>query len=224
MNLRVIANKKDAIWIVNRILQDVQRGLINAQFRVEQFNHLCDITFTLRIALGLASFPSAVTAINPVFSFILTDIKSEARASLVVHPHIETKGRRRQPSIDLATITAIKQSQPCDFEGTDALSLMAETARLRKLITKRGTLEILIPLCCTTNPVRYMKFKQTLKGFSSKTLAKRLKELEGGGILERQAYHEIPPRVEYRLTTKGQELVESIISLLQWMRKWSKQK
>ncbi|MGC2680393.1 MAG: winged helix-turn-helix transcriptional regulator, partial [Candidatus Nitrosopolaris sp.] len=40
--------------------------------------------------------------------------------------------------------------------------------------------------------------------------------------LERHAYHEIPPRVEYRLTTKGQELVESVISLLQWMRKWSK--
>jgi DNA-binding HxlR family transcriptional regulator len=69
-----------------------------------------------------------------------------------------------------------------------------------------------------------MKFRQTLKGFSSKTLDIRLKELEKGGILERQAYHEIPPRVEYRLTNKGQELVESVISLLQWMRKWSKQK
>ncbi|MFZ0510319.1 MAG: helix-turn-helix domain-containing protein, partial [Candidatus Nitrosopolaris sp.] len=97
-----------------------------------------------------------------------------------------------------------------------------ETAKLRKLITKRGTLEILIPLCCTTSPVRHMKFKQTLRGFSSKTLAIRLKELEKGGILERQAYHEIPPRVEYRLTTKGQGLVESVIYLLQWMRKWSK--
>ena len=51
---------------------------------------------------------------------------------------------------------------------------------------------------------------------------KRLKELENGGILERLAYNEIPPRVEYRLTAKGQELVESIINLLQWMRKWSK--
>jgi DNA-binding HxlR family transcriptional regulator len=107
--------------------------------------------------------------------------------------------------------------------GYDAISLMSETAKLRKLITKRGTLVILIPLCCTTDPVRYMKFRQTLKGFSSKTLAMRLKELERGGILERRAYHEIPPRVEYRLTTKGQELVESVISLLQWMRKWSKQ-
>ena len=110
----------------------------------------------------------------------------------------------------------------CSFEGYDAGILMKETAKVRKLITKRGTMEMLIPLCCSTNPVRYKEFRQLVKGFSSKTLARRLKELEKGGILERQAYNEIPPRVEYRLTAKGQELVESIINLLQWMRKWSR--
>ena len=109
----------------------------------------------------------------------------------------------------------------CSFEGYDASSLMAETAKLRNLITKRGTLEILIPLCCSTDAVRYKKFRETLKGISSKTLAYRLHELEKSGILERHSYNEIPPRVEYRLTAKGQELVGSIIDLLQWMRKWS---
>ena len=54
-----------------------------------------------------------------------------------------------------------------------------------------------------------------MKGFSSKTLAIRLKELEKNGILSRKSYNEIPPRVEYKLTSKGQELIESIISLLQ---------
>jgi DNA-binding HxlR family transcriptional regulator len=105
----------------------------------------------------------------------------------------------------------------CSFEGYNPCSLMTETAKLRNLITKRGTLEILIPLCCTTDPVRYKKFREALKG----TLAYRLQELEKGGILERHSYNEIPPRVEYNLTPKGQELVESIIDLLQWMRKWS---
>ncbi len=111
--------------------------------------------------------------------------------------------------------------EACSFEGLDALAMMKETARLRTLITKRGTLEILIPLCCTTNPVRYKKFREAIKGVSSKTLAQRLKELEKGGVLQRRSYNEIPPRVEYNLTPKGQELVESVISLLQWMRKWS---
>jgi DNA-binding HxlR family transcriptional regulator len=112
-------------------------------------------------------------------------------------------------------------NESCGFEGYEASSLMTETAELRNLITKRGTLEILIPLCCSTTAVRYKKFRETLKGISSKTLAYRLHELEKGGILERHSYNEIPPRVEYRLTAKGQELVESIIDLLQWMRKWS---
>ena len=47
-----------------------------------------------------------------------------------------------------------------------------------------------------------------MKGISSKTLVSRLKELEKDGISERQSYNEIPPRVEYELTKKGQELVE----------------
>ena len=98
---------------------------------------------------------------------------------------------------------------------------MKETSELRKIITKRGTLEILIPLCCSTDPVRYLTFRKSMKGFSSKTLTIRLKELEKSDILSRQSFNEIPPRVEYRLTPKGQELVESIINLLQWMRKWS---
>ena len=109
----------------------------------------------------------------------------------------------------------------CSFEGYDSHKLLLQTAKLRNLITKRGTFEMLIPLCCTTNPVRYKQFRELMKGISSKTLARRLKELEKDGILERQAYNEIPPRVEYKMTNKGQELVESILTLIQWMIKWS---
>ncbi len=109
----------------------------------------------------------------------------------------------------------------CYLDGYDSQKLMLQTTKLRNLITKRGTFEMLIPLCCTTNPVRYKQFKGLMKGISSKTLARRLKELEMNGILERHAYNEIPPRVEYKMTEKGQELVESIINLIQWMIKWS---
>jgi|ERR671910_763274 DNA-binding HxlR family transcriptional regulator len=136
---------------------------------------------------------------------------------MTVSVKMETK--RKNNSIKGWELPIYKDS--CSFEGYNPSSLMAETARLRNLITKRGTLEILIPLCCSTKPVRYKKFRETMKGISSKTLAYRLRELEEGGILERHSYNEIPPRVEYNLTPKGQELVESVIDLLQWMRKWS---
>jgi hypothetical protein len=55
-----------------------------------------------------------------------------------------------------------QQQQVCNFDGYDADTLMKQMAKFRKLITKRGSLEILIPLCCTTNAVRYLKFRNTL--------------------------------------------------------------
>jgi DNA-binding HxlR family transcriptional regulator len=144
------------------------------------------------------------------------------KVSVNMETNRKTVVKERTGKTELPVVQDTMQS--CDFKGYDADTLMKETARLRKLITKKGTLEILIPLCCTTDPVRYIKFRNTLKGFSSKTLAARLKELQRSGILERQSYNETPPRVEYRLTMKGQELVESAIGLLQWMRKWSSTK
>jgi hypothetical protein len=79
MKLRIIANRRDATWITKRVLEDVERGLINAEFSVNgSDNHLCDVNFVLKISKGLSEFPAAVTAINPVLSFLLSDIKSEA--------------------------------------------------------------------------------------------------------------------------------------------------
>ncbi|GKS66835.1 hypothetical protein YTPLAS73_03820 [Nitrosarchaeum sp.] len=110
----------------------------------------------------------------------------------------------------------------CEFDGYDVSKLLKETSTIRDLITKRATLEILFPLCCTTEPVRHKQFKKSLTGISSKTLSTRLSELVSEGILTRETFAEVPPRVEYRLTQKGQELIESITDLLNWMKKWSK--
>ncbi len=76
---------------------------------------------------------------------------------------METIGKRQ----DTTKLPVVNDKASCDFNGYDADILMKETGKLRKLITRKGTLEILIPLCCTTNPVRYIKFRHTLKGFSS---------------------------------------------------------
>jgi DNA-binding HxlR family transcriptional regulator len=133
---------------------------------------------------------------------------------------METKARLKNPKPSAKKALPVL-NKTCSFKGYDAETLMKETAKLRGLITKRGTLEILIPLCCTTDPVRYIRFRRAMKGFSSKTLAVRLKELQKNKILERRSFNEIPPRVEYRLTIKGQELVESVDNLFQWLKKWS---
>ena len=61
-------------------------------------------------------------------------------------------------------------------------------------------------------------------GISPKTLADRLKELKEAGIIKREAFPEIPPRVEYTLTSDGEEVRDAIIPLMEWVHKRSQQK
>ena len=67
---------------------------------------------------------------------------------------METKARSKRLKTPSAKTALPMLQYSCGFEGYDAELLMKETEKLRELITKRGTLEILIPLCCTTDPVR----------------------------------------------------------------------
>jgi DNA-binding HxlR family transcriptional regulator len=55
-----------------------------------------------------------------------------------------------------------------------------------------------------------------IKGISPKTLADTLKELARYNLVKREAFNEIPPRVDYTLTGDGQELREAIVPILRW--------
>ena len=55
-------------------------------------------------------------------------------------------------------------------------------------------------------PRRTTELAAALAPISTRTLAERLKRLEGAGLLTRRAYAEAPPRVEYELTSRGREL------------------
>jgi DNA-binding HxlR family transcriptional regulator len=55
-----------------------------------------------------------------------------------------------------------------------------------------------------------------IEGISPKTLADTLKELLKYNLVRREAFNEIPPRVDYTLTKDGEELRQAIIPILQW--------
>lgn len=69
-------------------------------------------------------------------------------------------------------------------------------------------------------PVRFNELKRRLIGISATSLAERLEELRQEGIIERKVYPETPPRVEYKLTEKGKELLEIIMAFAAWVQKW----
>ena len=67
----------------------------------------------------------------------------------------------------------------------------------------------------------FCELERSLHGISPRTLSLRLRALEEEGIVERQTFPEVPPRVEYALTDKGRALVPLIEDMrfygLQWL-------
>ena len=69
-------------------------------------------------------------------------------------------------------------------------------------------------------PLRYSDFKDLLPGLTDPVLSNNLKKLIREEIIVRTQYDEIPPRVEYRLTTKGWELVYLCQQICSWCCKY----
>ena len=67
---------------------------------------------------------------------------------------------------------------------------------------------------------RFCELERSLHGISPRTLSLRLRALEEEGIVERQTYPEVPPRVEYALTEKGRALVPLIEDMRAYGLKW----
>ena len=88
-----------------------------------------------------------------------------------------------------------------------------------ELLGKKWTLHIIKELSWHGKK-RFSELKRALNGVSPKTLTERLRELEREDVIIRIAYPEVPPRVEYDLTEKGQGLSNSIDSICDWARKW----
>jgi DNA-binding HxlR family transcriptional regulator len=72
---------------------------------------------------------------------------------------------------------------------------------------------LLIIMNLLQGSMRFNILRAALGHISSKTLSSRLKVLEALGFVQRVAFLEIPPRVEYHITAKGQELGEVIAAL-----------
>jgi DNA-binding HxlR family transcriptional regulator len=64
--------------------------------------------------------------------------------------------------------------------------------------------------------LRFSEILEKLGRISPKTLSDRLKELEGAGLIKREVFAEIPPRVEYALTKDGVELRNVLMPLMKW--------
>lgn len=96
--------------------------------------------------------------------------------------------------------------------------IVCPVARTAEIVSGKWTLLIIRDL--TTGTKRFSELERSLEGISPKTLSERLVALEREGVLHRQTYAEVPPKVEYSLTEKGQALAALIEAMREYGITW----
>ena len=70
------------------------------------------------------------------------------------------------------------------------------------------------------HPVRrFGELRRGLPGVSEKVLIQQLREMEADGLVHREVFHEVPPRVEYSITPLGATLADAVDPLRDWAEK-----
>lgn len=80
--------------------------------------------------------------------------------------------------------------------------------------------KVLIVRELLTGTKRFGELKKSLDGISQKVLTQHLRIMEGNGLVHREVYAEVPPRVEYSLTELGQSLKSIHDAMWQWGEKY----
>ncbi len=78
----------------------------------------------------------------------------------------------------------------------------------------------LIVFVLMKGPRRFGEIESCLSNLSGKVLSDRLKEMENEGIIERTVYPEMPVRIEYSLTSKGNALAPILGEIGNWSTDW----
>jgi DNA-binding HxlR family transcriptional regulator len=69
-------------------------------------------------------------------------------------------------------------------------------------------------------PKRFYEFEEAIPKINPRTLSQRLDDLEAQGIITKERFNEVPPRIEYCLTPKGQDLIPVLRSMAEWGNKY----
>ena len=65
-------------------------------------------------------------------------------------------------------------------------------------------------------PHRFSELKRAMVGCTQKMLTQQLREMEADGIVRRKVFAQVPPKVEYSLTTRGRTLKPIVEAMCQW--------
>jgi DNA-binding HxlR family transcriptional regulator len=92
-------------------------------------------------------------------------------------------------------------------------------SRALDLVGDKWTLLIIRDLAA--GPRRFVELQRVLPGISTEQLRSRLNRMVADGLLTRQRYREVPPRVDYELTERARDLMPVLGALARWGLEWS---
>src|SRR3954452_5500933 len=92
-------------------------------------------------------------------------------------------------------------------------------ARALDLVGDKWTLLIIRDLAA--GPRRFVELQRVLPGISTEQLRSRLNRMVADGLLTRQRYREVPPRVDYELTNRARDLLPVVGALARWGYQWA---
>ena len=106
-------------------------------------------------------------------------------------------------------------NDPGEAGGSETVfDLGGRSRRTLELVADKWAVLILYALSRGT--MRHNRLHREIEGISQKMLTKTLRRLERDGLVGREAYPEIPPRVEYSLTPLGGSLIGILAELCVW--------
>ncbi len=90
--------------------------------------------------------------------------------------------------------------------------------RTAEIVCGKWTLLLIRDLASGSS--RFCELERSLEGISPRTLSLRLRALEEEGVVERHTFPEVPPRVEYALTPKGEALIPLVDDMRSYGKRW----
>jgi DNA-binding HxlR family transcriptional regulator len=93
----------------------------------------------------------------------------------------------------------------------------SECRIVRDIVSQLGDKwTLMVILCLSSGPMRFNAIQRAVVGISHRMLTVTLRKLERDGLASRTAYPEVPPRIEYELTTLGVGLTEPVMGIANW--------
>lgn len=110
----------------------------------------------------------------------------------------------------------INEKNPACGDPILRMQYIGKISETIRILEGKWKLAILCHLFTCEGTMRFSELQKQIEGINQKMLIQQLKDLEKDGIVHRELFPQVPPRVEYSLTELGKQLKPALAALIEW--------